>query len=300
MDKFSQEFSMVNIPSKGEFYSHKKEFLLIKRLTPKEERLLMDNQFMKTAEGLEILLKSIILDDIDVKELLSGDVQAISLYTMSTSFGDSTEIETLCSHCQKKNTNIILFSEFKIKNIKQKPDENMIIHATLPVSGLKVSIRIPNFFDEIKLSKKTFVEKLENTIVAINEEKDYKENIKNWSIKDSNYIKKFLKENSPGVDMSRSFKCAHCSKDYTKEFSSDHNFLTLPETYQDVLDSEMALLSFHNSGIGWNDINSMSIARRRAILRKTIEIAKKFNGQKDDESGIKNKMKYASGRTESK
>ncbi len=263
----------------------------------------MDDQLMKTPEGMEILLKSIILDEIDVKELLSGDVQAISLYTMSTSFGDTMEIETTCDNCKKTNSSTIRFSEFKIMDIPKKPDENMVIETILPVSKIKVSIKIPNFFDEMKFANSKFVEKLKRIIVSIDgnsECEEEKKQIGSWSIKDSQHIKKFIKNNTPGVDMTKNFTCVHCLKQYKKEFASDHNFLSLPAAYQDSLDSEMTLLSFHNSGIGWEDINNMSIARRRSILKKTIEEAKRFNGQKDESKGIETKMRYASGKTETK
>jgi hypothetical protein len=149
----NKTFDIVHIPSKGRFYKNKKPYLMVKYLTFAEEKLLANEGIMNTAEGVKMVLQSVIVGETDVNELLPGDVQAISMFLFSTSFGDIMEIDVHCPICSHEEKRGVKISGMKMKEVIHEINEDRTLETTLPQSKKKIKIKIPTYLEEFELRK---------------------------------------------------------------------------------------------------------------------------------------------------
>src|ERR1035437_630556 len=99
-----RQFSILNLPSKGEFYKGNKSSLFVRYLTAIEENLLTDQNLMESGKGLGFVLDNVIIDnDILSSDLVLSDYQAVLLFLRSTAYGDNIDSKFICPHCNKEN-----------------------------------------------------------------------------------------------------------------------------------------------------------------------------------------------------
>jgi hypothetical protein len=292
-----RKFSVINVPSKGEYYKDKKSYFLVRHLSFIEENILSDPALMNTEEGLKLALRSLMIDDdFDIEDLLPGDVQAISMYLYSTAFGDKLEINVKCPYCQFEEDKVALISEFKMKEVKAASDPECI----LPMTKKTFHVRIPTFFEEFRFRKVSDdnVGHLSKIIFLLDEidgetNKDVIHDIVcSLPIRDSRFIKKYLDEHTPGVDTKLLHRCTSCNDEYHTHFTSGHNFLSLPESYAATLLEEMYLVSKHGQSITWESAKHMSTSQRKwAINRINQDIKKKNEMDSADASKARTKTR---------
>lgn len=272
----SRPFSIVKIPSKGLYYKSKKDFFLVRFISSVEEDILSDAMLMDDLEGVKIVLKNLIIDDdFDVNTILAGDVQAIGLFIRSTAYGDDIEISLNCPHCKHKEQKDFKISEFKMREVKNLPEEGKnFISTTLPASQKEVKIKILSFFEEMKSNKenKNFTHKLSKCIISFGETTDFRrmpELIEKMPMADSKYLRKFLEENTPGVFAEVEHECTSCSKTFIQKINSDYSFLKLPEKYKEnILEERFLLTHYNEGGITWDETAKMSTTHRKWLFKR--------------------------------
>lgn len=209
---FTLPHDVVNLPSKGLFYKNKKKSIKVGYLTASDENILLSNAKDIT---LTLLRNKIYETDLRPEDMLEGDVEAILVFLRNTSFGTEMELN-LKDPITKKNFTTVV--DLGVLNLieGQKPDADGTFTTILPRSGDKVKLKpltysqlleIQNIIDsypDFRISPKATL-RVQNHIVEINEKVLEKSDIaiyvEKMPIVDSKYIKKFMSENEPRLDM---------------------------------------------------------------------------------------------------
>lgn len=218
-NKFPTE--TVELPSKGVVYppdhplrSGKVE---MKYMTAKEEDILTNQNYIKKGIVLDKLLESLTMGKFDIKELVTGDKNALLISSRILGYGkdytfsyDGTEYTVDLTKLENKP-----FDETKVT-----PKGTFVF--TLPATGTKVEFKLLNDKDNEtidqenesmkKLNKDSSSEvtiRLKHQIVSIEGDND-KNNIRTFTeqmlAQDSRALRKYIKDMSPDVNLSTSVK----------------------------------------------------------------------------------------------
>jgi len=208
---FSLPHDVVPLPSGGIFYKNKKKSIKVGYLTASDENILMAGGDDLTTN----LLRSKIYEpDVKIDELMEGDVEAILLFLRNTSFGPEMIINTTDPATQKPFQTTVRLDEISI--IKgQDPNEDGTYTIQLPRSQSTVKIKPLNYGELNELSKlgdmypagrvvPKVTWKLQKEIIELdgsNDKLEISKFVEQMPIIDSKYIKKFLDENEPKLDL---------------------------------------------------------------------------------------------------
>jgi hypothetical protein len=167
------------------------------------------------------LLRSKIYEhDLRPEELLDGDIEAILIFLRNTSFGPEYKISVTDPKTSKPFSHTVVLDELNIKKTQHQPDENGVFTTTLPKSGVSVKLKPLSFAETTEISKMAdqypvgrtapvITWRLAKQIIEINGN-DSKEQISNFvnsmPIMDSKYIRNFIRENQPSLDLVKSVK----------------------------------------------------------------------------------------------
>jgi len=153
MEEFKFPTEEVELPSKGLVYPKDNPLssgkVEIKYMTAKEEDILSNSNFIQNGTVLDKLLKSVIVSDIDIDDLIVGDKNAILIATRILGYGGEYKITY-------KNKEQVI-DLYKLDN---KPlDESQFtqgkneFHFELPTSGTKIAYKILTGHDEKKIDR---------------------------------------------------------------------------------------------------------------------------------------------------
>jgi len=210
---FDLPHDVVELPSKGIFYKNKKKSVKVGYLTASDENLLLGATKNFT---LQLLKNKIYEPDLRPEEMIEGDIEAILIFLRNTSFGSDMEIMAV----DPKTNN-----RFKV-NVSL--EELTIINGLAPNSEGMYEIVLPKSGDTIKLKPLTYGEilqindiiesypqgrtaprvtlRLSKEIISINGSTDkayIAKYVEGMPIADSKFIKKFLNDNEPKLDLKR-------------------------------------------------------------------------------------------------
>jgi hypothetical protein len=210
---FTLPHDVVPLPSQGIFYKNKKKSVKIGYLTASDENILM-------AGGDDIttnLIKSKLYEpDIRVEDLLEGDVEAILIFLRNTSFGPELTVNVTDPATKKSFQATVVLDELSIVK-GQEPLEDGTFLVTLPKSNSVVKLR-PMTYGEItdinKMSESypqgrtvpKVTWRLEKQIVEVDgntNKGDIAKFIEQMPIMDSKFIRNFMDENEPRLNMNR-------------------------------------------------------------------------------------------------
>lgn len=277
-------YSRVNLPSEGKYYTDRKSFFYVRYLSYEEEYILTDESIMSNGDGIRKVLESVIVDNFDVSKLVPGDVQAISMFLRSTAFGDKLDLHLTCPKCKHTQEVSKNISSFQMKEVETMPDEGNMFNLVLPNSKHQIKMRIPTFVEEVEAEtegKNGFVNKLGRIITQIGKEKDtrvIKSLVPNMPIQDSRYLKEFLEKNTPGVKTEVGVICEKCAHEYHQKFSTDHNFLKLPENYRQSMMQQLFNIAYNSQGgISWTEAVNMPTVERVWVMNKLKEVIDEQN-----------------------
>jgi len=220
MEDQSREYGQMNItlphdvvplPSGGLFYKNKKKSVKVGYLTAADENILM-------AGGQDIalsLLRSKIFEpDLRPEDMLEGDVESILIFLRNTSFGPDLDL-TVTDPITKKQFKVsVRLDELPIiRGIE--PDSEGLLTTILPKSGYSVKLK-PLTYGEISEIGKVIDSypvgrvapratlRLQKQVIELNGSRDkgmIVTEIEKLPILDSKYIKKFMEENEPRLDL---------------------------------------------------------------------------------------------------
>jgi hypothetical protein len=216
-ENFNLPHDVVQLPSGGIFYKSKKKSVKVGYLTANDENMLMSGQGSNDNIIMSLLRSKLYEHDIRPEELIDGDVEAILLFLRNTSFGPEYEVTLTDPQTKKPFSQTVILDELNIKKTEFKPDENGLFTTTLPKSGMTVKLRPLTYSDTIEISSivdsyptgrpaPVVTLRLMKHIVEINGDSD-KTNITmactTLPIMDSKYIRKFIRDNQPSLELTR-------------------------------------------------------------------------------------------------
>lgn len=296
-------FDLVVFPSMGLFYEDKKPYVIVKYLTAIEENILTAPMLSEYGIAMDMALKSVILEDLDIDKLLVGDKNAIVLFLRATSFGPTYDVQITCPNCNQSGKTSFDISEMTAKDILIPPDDEGLFTYVLPkmkLAGEPVVVRFRpmTYLDEktINAQDKEYQQynkgisiyntlRYTNQIVSINGISD-KEKIavivSKIPIKDSASLRSYMDKVEPGINSLVSLKCSKCNYVIKEEFKINNQFLGLTPEYKNVIWEESFLLGYYGQGsINRNETFTMATAERKWRLQRIEEeLQKKQEAEK--------------------
>ena len=235
---FSTPTEIVDLPSKGRFYSeahplHNQETIEIKFMTAKDEDILTSPTLLKKGLAVDRFLQNIILNKrINVNSLLTGDKNAILVSSRINGFGADYTTKVTCPACTTVSENTFNLSEVQeylgddLGDYDISPTQHGTFVVKLPRTGFEVEVRLLTNKDENELAAKmqqnkkrsayetNLTDQLRKIIVSVNGVEELNiinQFITNLPAFDSRYLRAAYLRVVPGLDMTQYFTCEACS-----------------------------------------------------------------------------------------
>ena len=208
-------YDVVELPSKGIFYSNGKKSLRISYLTAADENILTSPNLIQSDSVIDELIRRKVLDkDISVDELVNEDRNAILIFLRNTAFGSDYEFNMVDPKTGDTFKHTVDLSVLKVKDFNLVPNSDNEYEFFMPISKKKVTFKFLNRIQENELEKilestktgvvPTNTKRLEMMIKSVDGNKDQMmiyQFIQNLPIRDSQEFRKFVGENRPGLDL---------------------------------------------------------------------------------------------------
>ena len=222
MDNQSREYGqsqltlphdVVPLPSGGLFYKNKKKAIKVGYLTASDENTIMAGG----ADMTSILLRSKIYEpDNKVEELLEGDVEAILIFLRNTGFGPEITLNVTDPVTKKPFKSNVLLDQLNIIN-GQQPNEDGSFTTLLPKSQSTIKLKPLSYGEIIEIGKlaETYPQgrvvpkvtwRMQKEIIEVDGSTDkasIAKFVESMPISDSKFIRKFMNENEPRLDMTK-------------------------------------------------------------------------------------------------
>jgi hypothetical protein len=203
----------VPLPSQGTFYKNKKKSVKVGYLTASDENILLSGGEDITTNLIRTKLYE---PDIKVEDLLEGDVEAILVFLRNTSFGPEMTLNVTDPTTRKTFETTVVLDELSVVN-GQEPQEDGTFKVTLPKSEATIKLRPMTYGEIMEINKlaeqypqgRTVPKvtwRLNKQIVEVNGNQDKGEIakfIEQMPIMDSKFIRNFMDENEPRLNMNR-------------------------------------------------------------------------------------------------
>ena len=212
---FSLPHDVVRLPSKGIYYTPRRESIKVGFLTANDENILMSQNNSKEGIIYTLLKNKIYEPNFNVDQLLDVDVSAILIFLRNTAFGPEYSY-TLTDPATSKTFDVtIILDELKYIDSPHTPDNEGYFTTKLPKSDKSVKVKLLNWGELKEVDKMVekypkgmiapvVTKKLEQQIVEIDGNKDkgqISSFIKNMPIMDSKHVRKFIQECEPSIDL---------------------------------------------------------------------------------------------------
>jgi hypothetical protein len=214
-------YDVVELPSRGIHYSNKKKSIKVAYLTAADENILSSSNLIANNMVTEELLKRKILDrDFSVEEMVDEDKQAVLIFLRNTAFGSEYKFYLTDPKTNEEFTTDVDLSELKFKDFNLEPDVNGEFSYRMNKSNVDVTFKFLTQkqikeLDEIEKSwngngvPPIATKRLEMMIKSVAGNRDMM-NIHNFiqklPLKDSQDFKKFVRDNTPGLDLKKTVK----------------------------------------------------------------------------------------------
>jgi hypothetical protein len=210
---FTLPHDVVPLPSQGTFYKNKKKSVKVGYLTASDENILLSGGEDITTNLIRTKLYE---PDIRVEDLLEGDVEAILVFLRNTSFGPEMTLNVTDPTTRKTFETTVVLDELSVVN-GQEPQEDGTFKVTLPKSEATIKLRPMTYGEIMEINKlaeqypqgRTVPKvtwRLNKQIVEVNGNQDKGEIakfIEQMPIMDSKFIRNFMDENEPKLNMNR-------------------------------------------------------------------------------------------------
>lgn len=129
------QYDVISLPSNGECYKNKTERIPVGYLTAYDENFITSPNLYKDGLVIDFLLKHKIMNkDINIDELISGDVDAIILFLRATSYGPEFPIYVRDPESGEQIETVVDLSTLTYKEFNLKGDKDGYFDYELPVS----------------------------------------------------------------------------------------------------------------------------------------------------------------------
>jgi hypothetical protein len=213
---------VVPLPSAGKFYPFKKE-LTVEYLTAKDEDVLTTPALMENGTVLdEILKRKIKTPDVDVKNMLTGDKNAVLIFLRASSYGHIYDVEVTNPSTGKAFKSNVDLRKIEYKKLKEHPDEKGEFFVELPMRKKIVKFRLlsddelrkiidraeqyKEAYSQIFAETSTMRLKAAITEIGGNRNKDYINRfVDAMPAGDALTVRRKMEEVTPGVDLTYEF-----------------------------------------------------------------------------------------------
>lgn len=212
--RLNTAFDVIPLPSKGVFYNDGRDSLKVSYLTASDENILTSQNLIQKGTVIDELLKAKILDkDISVDDLHDSDKEAVLLFLRNTAYGSMINLVVT-----DPDTNQKVEVEYDLQNVKFKEfnlesdNEGLFSYTTETNQVIKFRFLTPKDEEELAkidevykdmVVKPTVTKRLEKMIIEVDGERDpmkLSHFIQFLPIKESQRFRKFVSENTPGLD----------------------------------------------------------------------------------------------------
>ena len=216
-ENFNLPHDVVILPTGGIFYKSKKKSIKVGYLTATDENYLMSGLGNRENIIMTLLRNKIYEHDLRPDELLEEDIQAVLLFLRNTSFGPEYRVMLEDPKSGKQFEESIVLDEINIKKNSILPNDDGTFTTKLPVTGSIVKLRPLAFGELFEIDK--IVEnypkgrvapkvtmKLQRQIVELDGDTDMGKIalfVDQLPIGDSKFVRKFLKDNTPSLDLKK-------------------------------------------------------------------------------------------------
>jgi len=218
--EFNLPHDVIQLPSKGLFYKSKKKAIKVGYLTAADENIIANADAKKSIQESIIvpLLRSKIYErDLRPEEMVDGDIEATLIFLRNTSFGPEYTMTAIDPTTDERFKTTILLDELNYKKTQVEPDEDGLFTTKLPVSGKTVKLKLLNLKDKMEIdqlidsypSERTapvITTRLNKQIIALDGDQDRNKIatfIEQMPIGDSKYIRRFMLDNEPRLDLKK-------------------------------------------------------------------------------------------------
>ncbi len=241
-DAFTEQYGVeipiesVTLPSKGLVYGGSlrgRESLNIRAMTIREEDILTSTALMKNGTMVTQLVRSCLVDKtIDVNSLISADLNAIMMACRITGYGTEYEVSVKCPSCEEQVDYEFDLGQIGLKYLEVQPvvEYTNVFSFTLPRSKKVVEFKLMTALDELNYSKLSESRRklalktnslgetnvsdiLKAMIVSVDGKTEAKyiyPFVDNMPSYDAQKLRNYIKEMSPGIEMSQDFQCKNC------------------------------------------------------------------------------------------
>jgi rRNA maturation protein Nop10 len=235
--KVNQPIEVVELPSNGYFYPEAHPLssgkIEIYQVTARHEDILSNTNLLKKGTVLDEFLKALIATpNVAISDLLIGDKNALFIAARKSAYGEIYNTKVKCPECGVESNVDIDLSKLVAKNIEYvgaTRGENKLTFK-LPNSGKTVAVSLLTHKDESDIDAELkalakfgganntnapeITTRLKYTIRSIDGDAD-RLRIKNFvdgqlTAKDSLALRRFVRENTPDMDMNFDFTCPAC------------------------------------------------------------------------------------------
>ena len=214
---FNLPHDVVKLPSRGVFYTPKKESLKVGYLTAADENILMSQNNNKEGLVKTLLRNKIYEPGFDINQMLNVDVQAILIFLRNTAFGSEYNFVVRDPKTSKEFETTILIDELNYIDPKIKPDSEGLYTLILPKSKKTVRLKVLNIGEDAEIESLAdkyprgmvapiVTKRLEKQIVELDGNRDkgvIATFVNQMPIMDSKEIKKFLIDCEPKIDLNK-------------------------------------------------------------------------------------------------
>lgn len=212
-ENFTLPHDVVQLPSQGIFYKNKKKSLKVGYLTASDENILMGGANDLT---MTLLRAKIYEPDVRVEDLIEGDVEAILIFLRNTAFGPEMTINVTDPVTKKPFQTTVMLDELSIV-ANQKPNEDGTFTVLLPKSQSTIKLKPLTYGEIMEINAMAAMYpqgrtvprvtwRMEKEIVEVDGSADkagIAKFIESMPIMDSKFIRKFMNENEPRLDMNK-------------------------------------------------------------------------------------------------
>jgi len=239
---------MVDLPSRGDFYPEGhplkgKNAIEIRHMTAREEDILTSRSLLKKGVALDKVIQSVIVDkSIKIDELLTGDKNAILVYTRMYAYGTEYETNVTCPSCGSHTKKTFDLEKHAVRHPddEEYDDDGQLVEktwertengtflVTLPKTKIRAELKLMTGKDEQWIQNVTkkrrkgnkagstdpsLMDQLRRIIVSLNGVKDQfqiNEFISLMPALDSRFLRSVSAKITPTLDMAQEFHCPFC------------------------------------------------------------------------------------------
>jgi hypothetical protein len=210
---FTLPHDVVPLPSQGIFYKNKKKSIKVGYLTAADENIIMAGGNDLT---INLLRAKIYEPDMRVEDLIEGDVEAILIFLRNTGFGPEMTLNLTDPATKKTFQTDVTLDQLSIINGQQPNDDGTFV-ISLPKTQSTIKIKPLTYGEILEIGKLAdsypqgrvvpkITWRMQKEIIEVDGSTDkavIAKFVESMPIADSKFVRKFMNENEPRLDMTK-------------------------------------------------------------------------------------------------